>query len=303
MPVTAAPLLDCTHISDAILRRIAEQDPELDGLARRHLARLTPERWTIEWHLPWWLGGRFRLDHRLAEALVWSNVLGMLSVRLEDDLEDGDVPAHEIPATERLSRRAFDEAVSLYRPWFPGDSPVWAYLERSMTDWRAGANTTDLAARGAPMKIGGFACCLIADRLDLWPALERSLDHAVTALVLYDQFVDWEDDLDADRWNAFVATILDPDRDQAGRDRDRAAVLAAMLTSPVVVEHFDAVVHEANEAAKLAAALGVTELSEFLTTWAAHVSEQGVRVDAHYRDAADQATRLFFGTRTGGAAA
>jgi hypothetical protein len=303
MPATVAPLLDCTQISDAILRRIAELDPELDGLARRHLARLTPERWTIEWHLPWWLGRRFGLDQRLAEALVRSNVLGMLSVRLEDDLEDGEVPTHEIRATGRLARLAFDEAVSLYRPSFPGDSPVWAYLEHSMTDWRAGAATTDLAARGAPMKIGGYASCLIADRLDLWPALERSLDRAVTALVLYDQFADWEDDLAAGRWNAFVAMSLDSDRDPAGRDRNRATVLAAMLTSPVVLEHFDAVVHEANEAAKLAAALGVTELSEFLTTWAADVSEQGASVDAHYRAAADQATRLFFGTRMGGAAA
>jgi hypothetical protein len=303
MPATVAPLLDCTRISDAILGRIAELDPELDGLARRHLARLTPERWTIEWHLPWWLGHRFGLDKRLAEALVRANVLGMLSVRLEDDLEDGDVPAQEMPRVRLLAQVAFEEAVSEYRAWFAEDSRVWSYLDRSMADWRAGAAERDLATRGAPMKIAGYACCLIADRLGVWPELERTLDHALTALVRYDQFVDWEADLAAGRWNAFVATIADGDGDSATPERTRAAVLTAMLTSDVVSEHFNAIRQEVDAAAKLAFGIGVTELSAFLTTWAAQVSEQGTSVDAHYQAAADQATRLFFGTRMGGAAA
>lgn len=303
MPTRAAPLLDCTAIGEEVLGRIAELDPELDSLARRQLARLTPERWTIEWHLPWWLGHRFGLDQRLAEALVRSNVVGMLSVRLEDDLEDGDVPAQEIPRVRLLARVALEEAVSEYRAWFAEDSRVWSYLDRSMTDWRARAAGRDLATRGAPIKIAGYACCLIADRLDVWPELERSLDHAVTALVLYDQFVDWEADLAAGRWNAFVATIADGDGASATPGRTRAAVLTAMLTSDVVREHFDAIRREVDEAAKLAVAIGVTELSAFLTTWAAQVSEHGASVDAHYRTAADQATRLFFGTRMGGAAA
>ena len=303
MPERAAPLLNCTEIGEEILGRIAELDPELDGLARRQLARLRPERWTIEWHLPWWLGHRFGLDRRLAEALVRSNVVGMLSVRLEDDLEDGDVPAQQMPRVRLLARVAFEEAISEYRAWFAEDSPVWSYLDRSMAEWRAGAAGRNLATRGAPMKIAGYACCLIADRLDVWPDLERSLDHAVTALVLYDQFVDWESDLAAGRWNAFVATIADGDGDSARHEHTRAAVLTAMLTSDVVREHFDAIFQEAYEAMELAFAIGVTELSAFLTTWVAYVSEQGASVDAHYRAAADQATRLFFGTRMGGAAA
>jgi hypothetical protein len=294
MPARAAPPLNYTEIGEEVLGRIAESHPELDGLARRQLARLSPERWTIEWHLPWWLGHRFGLDQRLSEALVRSNVVGMLSVRLEDDLEDGDVPAEEMPRVRLLARVALEEAVSEYRAWFAEDSRVWSYLDRSMADRRAGAAGSDLATRGAPVKIAGYACCLVADRLDVWPELERSLDQAVTGLVLYDQFVDWEADLAAGRWNAFVA---------ATHERTRAAVLTAMLTSDVVREHFDAIRKEVDEAAKLAFAIGVTELSAFLTTWAAQVSAQGASVDAHYRAAADQAMRLFFGTRMGGAAA
>ena len=161
-----------------------------------------------------------------------------------------------------------------------------------------------LAARGAPVKVAGYACCLEAGRLDLWPALERSLDGAVTALVLYDQFCDWEGDLSAGRWNAFVATVVGAEAkpEPARRDRDRAAVLTAMLTRDVVREHFDRAIRAATDAAALAADLEVTELAAFLTSWAARTSEQGVHVADHYQHAGDQAARLLLGTSMEGAA-
>jgi len=262
------PLLDRDEVTAEVLRRIAGRAPRLDGLARSHLARLTPERWTIEWHLPSWLGRRFDLDQEFVEALVRSNVLGLLAIRLEDDLEDGDVPRSEMADTRVLAQLAFDRAVAEYAARFDAGSPIWSFLERAMAEWRAGANGMELAARGAPMKIAGYACCLHAGRLDVWPTLDRSLDGAVSALVLYDQFCDWEDDLAAGRWNAFVATVVGGGPDPARRDRDREAVLTAMLTRPVVREHFDRAVRTASDAATLAADLEVTELAAFLTSWA-----------------------------------
>ena len=303
MPATIVPPLDCAEVSEEILRWISRREPHVEGIARRHLARLTPDRWTIEWHLPWWLGQRFGLDPELAMALVRSNVLGMLAVRLEDDLEDGEIPASEMAGARLLARVAFDEAVVAYRTWYGTDSPVWEYLHRSMAAWRTGATGTEPAARGAPIKIAAYGCCLSAGRFDAWPAMEQTLDRAVTALVLCDQFVDWESDLDAGRWNGFVATIVGGRQEPAARARNRAAVLTSMLTTNVVREHFDAMRREATEGARLAAELGITQLAAFLETWALRVSEQGANVDERYRIAADQATRLFFGTRLGGVTA
>jgi hypothetical protein len=302
MSPTRTPPLDRDEITAEVLRRISDSEPRLDGLARRHLARLSPDRWTIEWNLPSWLGRRFDLDPRLVEALVRSNVLGLLSIRLEDDLEDGDVPRADITDVRALARLAFDAAVSEYEPWFDAASPVWSFLEQSMAEWRAGASGAGLSARGAPIRIAGYACCVHAGRLDLWPKLEASLDHAVTGLVLYDQFCDWEIDLAAGRWNAFVATVVGIDQDRSRRDRDRAAVLTAMLTRGVVREHFDAAARMATDAATLAADLNVTELAAFLTSWAARTSDQGAQVAEHYQHAGDQARRLLLGTRVGGAA-
>jgi hypothetical protein len=289
------------QISASILSRISEHEPRLEDLAGRHLARLTPDRWTIEWHLPLWLGRRFELDSRFAEALVASNVLGLLSIRLQDDLEDGEVPPGDIAGTRALAPLAYELALAEYRVRFDETSPIWAFIERTMADWRAGAAGMELATRGAPLKIAGYACCLRAGRLDLWPTLERCLGGAVTALVRYDQFCDWEADLDAGRWNAFVASVVDGEQDPARRDRNRAAVLTTMLTRDVVREQFDAAVAEATDAATLARDIGATELADFLTGWATRTSEQGAKVVDHYRTAAEKATRLLFGTRVGGA--
>lgn len=296
------PLLDRDEITAEVLRRISGRAPRLDGLARRHLARLTPDRWTIEWHLPSWLGRRFDLDPRLVESLARSNVLGLLSIRLEDDLEDGDVPRAEMADARAVARLAFDGAVSEYEAWFDAASPIWSFLEQSVAEWRVGATGTELAARGAPIRIAAYACCVHAGRLDLWPKLEGTLDRAVTALVLYDHFCDWEIDLAAGRWNAFVATVVGGDQDPARRDRDRAAVLTAMLTRAVVREHFDSAVRMATDAATVAADLNVTELAAFLRSWAARTAEQGAQVAEHYQRAGDEATRLLLGTKVGGAA-
>jgi hypothetical protein len=296
------PLLDCDEMIAQVPGRIAARQPRLEALASRHLARLTPDRWTIEWHLPSWLGRRFDLQPALVEALTWSNVLGLLAIRLEDDLDDGDVPRNEVDDTGALARLAFEAAVAEYRMWFDDGSPIWPFLERSMAEWRAGATGTALSARGAPLKIAGYACCVAAGRLDVWPRLEPSLEGAVTALVLYDQFCDWEADLAAGRWNAFVATVLGGDREPARPDRDRSAVLSAMLTRPVVREHFDVTVRTASEAASVAADLEVTGLAQFLASWTARTTAQGRQLAEHYEHAGDQAARLLFGTRLEGAA-
>jgi hypothetical protein len=72
-----------------------------------------------------------------------------------------------------------------------------------------------------------------------------------------------------------------------------------MLTQDVVRDHFEAVAEAAGEAAKLATDLGIDELSDFLTAWAGSTSRQADEIVAHYRTAADRATRLFFGSMMG----
>ena len=72
-----------------------------------------------------------------------------------------------------------------------------------MTEWRAAtdvrAGSLGLPSRGAPLKISAFATSLIARDTNRFPLLEGCLDHALTAMVLYDHFCDWREDLAAGR--------------------------------------------------------------------------------------------------------
>src|SRR4051812_10169503 len=152
---------------------------------------------------------------------------------------------------------------------------MWLVISASMAEWRAGAGSANAASRGAPIRIAGYGCCLLADRLEDWDSLRSCLDRAVTALVLYDQFCDWEADVAAGRWNAFVDRVTAAPQDRDRAPRNRAAVLTAMLTRDVITQHFDAAVSEARGAGAGARETGVPQLASFLEEWADATGAQG----------------------------
>jgi len=296
------PELGVAQIVAAFERRVGAVCPDEGDLAIRTLRRLTPADWTLEWYLPWWLGHSFRVDPSVAAQLVLSNVLGLVSVRLQDDLLDGDVPAADLDGATRLSAALFDDALVVYRRHFDEASLFWPFLERSMAEWRRASTAegplrwAELSRRGAPLKIAGFATCLLADRRDSWELVERCIDHALLALVRYDQVRDWEDDLRADRWNAFVATISPFPQTPANRERNRATVLAGLLMGGAAGAEFARIRADAVRAACSATELDCRPLAAHLSDYAERTAAQGVEVEAHYRIAADRATTLIFGT-------
>lgn len=280
---------------DAAQQRITAAFPDGAELASEVLRGLTPPAWTLEWHLPWWLGHAFALDKDLIRELVISNALGLLSVRLEDDASDGDLDTANVRVAGGLARAAYDEAIAVYHAHLAEDVQFWAFLDRSMAEWRAGSNGPNPSSRGAPLKIAAYACCLLGDRYDAWAALDRCLDHVLAAFVRYDQFCDWESDLAAGRWNAFVASVTQAEQRPPDAARIRSAVLAALLTTSVVDRWFLMIDADASLALVAARELGLTPLSDHLEDWAARTKAQGADFDAHYRRAADLATEIMFG--------
>ena len=301
MRSTDVPELSVARVLAAYEQRAAAICPEEMALAARSVRRLMPPNWTLEWYLPWWLGHAFELDASVAEDIVVSNVLGLVSIRLQDDLYDGELGSEDVAGARRLSAALFDEAVAVYRRRFHATSPFWAFLERSMAEWRRASagdgaqRGADLPGRGAPLKVAGFATCLLAGRVDRWEVLDHCLDHALTALVRYDQVRDWEDDLRAGRWNAFVAGVSPDPQTSANRGRIRSAVLAEMMTHGVVAAEFGRVQADAVRAARLAAELGSPPLAAYLSNYADRTSAQGAEIETHYRSAADRAATLMFG--------
>lgn len=309
---TDVPELDIAGVSAAYERRVREACPEQLPLAMRLLERLPPARWTLEWHLPWWLGHAFGLDREIAREVVLSNLLGLGSIRLQDDLADGEVRADDVEAARILSAMLYEAALLPYRARFDPGSPFWSHLESCMTEWGAatrgnapsGSTGTDvadpgrserrLAAPAAPLKISAFAVCLLADRADAFPGLEGYLDHALEAMVLYDHVADWEADLDAGRWNAFVAGTSSGPQLPEHRERHRRAVLVAMMTTDAVAAHFARVEDGMLRAAALAETLGVPvpPLGAYFREFATSVNEQGTALQEHYRSLADRAAKL-----------
>lgn len=306
----AADELEIEAVAAAFARIIRLRCPEHAVLARALFERIRPARWTLEWSLPAWLGEALALHPRVISQVVLSNVMGLGSIRLQDDLADGEVPAEEIVGAQVLSAVLFDAALQPYRAMFDGQSPFWGELDRRLGEWRS-ATLTDsptpgrgdpqpgagqLAARAAPLHIPAYAMCLAADRADLYPLLGGALDRVLAALVLLDHAADWETDLAAGRWNAFVDALAGEADPSAAGERRRTAVRVALMTSDRARDFFDRVATLLSSAIALAEPLPVPvpRLVEHLRSMAAEVEAQGSSYGDHFRALGDRTARLWF---------
>lgn len=294
-----APVLDVAAIESAFHNHVSLLPAGDRALAARTLDRVRPPNWTLEWYLPWWLGQAFGLSAETSQRIVTSNVLGLVAARLEDDGVDGEVAPEDAGAARRVSTVLFGAAIGLYRPLFEPTSPFWAALDRTLSEWRS-AGRQSLARRGAPLQVGARATCLLADRPELSRPVEACLDHGLSALALYDDLCDWESDLAAGRWNAFIASVADAPQTAANRSRNRSAVLLALMVDGAASSGFARVATEAGRAAALAESVGCGPLAEHLASIGARAAAQGSAVETHFVGAADRATTLIFGAALSG---
>jgi hypothetical protein len=136
-PSMRASELDELAIRTGFRRRVRERCPDHEAFAMSLLERLPPDRWRLEWHLPWWLGEAFGLDADVSRELVLSNVLGLASIRLEDDLADGEVAERDLGAARAVGAALFDAAIEPYRRRIPRDSTFWPAFDGVMSTWRS----------------------------------------------------------------------------------------------------------------------------------------------------------------------
>jgi len=264
--------------------------------------RLDPQRWMLEWNLAAWLGQAYGLDARLTDEISVSNLLGLASIRLRDDVEDDELPASTGSAAALdMSDLLYEDALAIYRRSFDPASALWTFLSEQMSVWRAatvgGGSRNRLAGRGAPLKISAFGVCLLTDRAGQFPLIERSLDRALTAMVRYDHLVDWRDDLAAGRWNAFVEAAVRTAKSARATRINDADVLLAMLTTDAIEAYFDAIVGDLERAASFARDAGVPLLATHLAGTAADLGDQGVALADRYRAISERARQLLFGIR------
>jgi hypothetical protein len=254
------------------------------------------------------VGRAFGLPPDRAERLVVGNLLGLLALHLEDAARDGELPPSELGAAGRLSKALLDEALATYAAEVPARSALWGFVDDALDRWRcaqataaparrASADAILQADRAIPIRVAAFAVCLLTDRWARWPRLDACLDHALAALVRYDQLLDWEDDLAAGRWNSFVAQWTSAPQDAAHRERNRAATQVALLARRASAAEYRAIAADARTAAAMARDLEIEPLGTFLDDYAARTEDQGAQVQAHYDGVADRAVELLFSGR------
>ena len=287
------PDLDIAGVLAAYEQRVIEVCPDQQPLARALIERLPPSRWTLEWYLPWWLGHAFGLEAAVSREMVLSNILGLGSIRLQDDLADGEVAPLDVEGARILSAALYEAALEPYRAWFPPASSFWSELDRRMTAWRRHA-PDDLAARGAPLHVSALAASLLGDNSGVDPSLVACLDRIIEALVRYDHVSDWEADLDAGRWNVFVAAVASGPQTREARERHRIAVRLALMTTGVADEQFSVIRAALLEAADLAAKVepSIPALTQHLLGFASEVDTWGSAFATHYRSLGARAARL-----------
>jgi hypothetical protein len=280
---------EVSRLRPAIRLAMETASPPHAALARRLLDRLSPQRWTLEWRLPRWLGEPFGLADEVIDELVVSNVVGLGAIRLADDLADGEVPADDVPGATALAAALLERALMPYRAWFPADSPFWPAFDGWMAAWRLPGDEP-LTGRAAPLRIAALAVCLLTRRTDASAAVDRCLDEAITGLVLADDLADWRSDLDAGRWNAFVASVVGRPQEARFRGENRRSVLVALLSGAAVRAHIRRAVDHLEAAAAIADEVGIPPVAAWCRSVADATAAQAATLTAHYQRVAETAT-------------
>ena len=264
----------------SILDVLGQCRPDLVEFGGQTLDRVSPPDWTLEWYLPLWLGRRFELTPAQERQLVLNSAWGLISVRLSDDLQDGELPERAASLARRLGPFCYDQAVAGYHSLFDQDSPFWNLFHLYLARWRASAadqagpeltidpanpaSARGLADRGAPLKIAAAAACFLAGRGDAVPPIEALLNDILLALVLYDHAADWTQDLAAGRTNAFVACLSPGPQTPDQSETRRSQVLGKLFLGDASRAYFDSISALISSARTCSRELGLADLAFYL---------------------------------------
>lgn len=298
--------LDIERFFSAYRAQVSESCPDGLSLGLRLWPRLDPQRWSLEWHLPVWLGDPLGLPRDVSNEIVMSNVLGLAAVRLLDDLADGDAEPADRAAATCLADALYAAALAPYSRLLADHPSFWSRLDAWMAEWRSStlgghgreacegqSRREDLASRGAPLKISALGICILAGREADFGRVGACLDHALTAMVLYDHACDWEEDLAAGRWNAFVAAAAGG-ADRRDRGVTRTRVLAALMAGQAMSRYFARISFELEVARTAARSLNLVALAGHLGALRSTLGTEGAALEAHYGQLGTRAAHLLF---------
>lgn len=278
------------------LRRLP---PEMAQAGRALVERIATPNWALEWGLPRWLGGALDLPEDSIAALVVSNAFGLATVRLIDDLVDGELDPGQREGMMLLATALHGEWLRRYGRLFGGASLFWEFQQQATLDWLGATDPVDvppqdlfasaepdallwLARRGAPLRLCGVGACLLGSREATIPVVEAAVNRLLVAGVLLDHAHDWADDLRAGRYNALVA-YYDPQQGVQPGEAGRRAVLEALLLGDGGQAYFSIIEGQVQAAREAASEIPCPELAGYLDWFSARTTEYGRGLAAAYQ--------------------
>lgn len=303
---------EVTAIRGAYRATFERVSAALAEAAEQQIDRLPPQRWLLEWGLPLWLGECFGLKDEPALTLAVCNLLGLTYVRIQDDLADGELPAPNGPLTMALAAVAFQQAIVYYARLLGSDERFWAALELRLNQWSQAMMASPnlppgfgaqpdlpalrrLAYAGAPVHIGLVAACLLSHHEGDLARLGAALEDWLLANVLLDHARDWAADLEAGRYNYFIAHSTPIEQSPAQSAAIRQRMLEMTYLDDGGQSYFDLIEELLQRARSAALPAGCARLNAYLDWFADQVRRD---LEDHRQQAIDQlrsATRLLFG--------
>ena len=287
-------------VQDKIVDALSALVPEVRTVARELLERVSTPNWGLEWGLPGWLSQTFAFSDLAQEELLLSNIYMIAYARLLDDLADQDSPANndcELVLESLLHHTWLRQYVLLFNDHAPDPAALarfWNALDGYMGEWlRATQNRsgegfppfeeyteTDfqrLAARGAFLKICPAAACGLAGRENLIPSFALAMENLTVGVVMLDEQFDWDRDLDAGRYNTFVAYCSDLPQIEAYKDRNTENVLKEIYLKRLGQPYFEILIAHLQEAQHWAAHANCARLGDYIAWY-----ENEARICANY---------------------
>ncbi|MGA9532925.1 MAG: hypothetical protein WBR18_09435, partial [Anaerolineales bacterium] len=244
--------------------------------------------WAMEWNLARWLGSGFGLAEATQRRLVMANAFGLLALKIDDDLADGEL--EPLPGTGGLFNLLLAEAENILKVDILQSNPYWIEHQRVLTTWRRrhGSSRTParrridpsgpvLSGAGAPLHLCGRAVCLLSDRSDLSAPVDAVLSHYLSAFVLLDHLKDWPADLRAGRPNTFLEQVVEED---VGVNAAAAAGLAwsAIAGGAAYERYVAAIDHHLLKAMQESERFPAPRLTNYLVVLRHQVSDGAARV-------------------------
>jgi hypothetical protein len=285
MPFPSPSDDDVRRVGQRFISEVSGFTPGLVNLAYETLVTISRPNWAFEWGLSRWVGEAMGLEPEAVESLVLANVYMLAFGRILDDVVDGE---HR-PSDQGLSHSALTMA-TLHHLWLSQYANLlaavglrgrrfWAYFREYMSEWLGvlmqdthtkhtfrcyeNADWAWLAWQGAPLKVCCAAACIVSEREDAVPPLAAAVDNMMIAVEMLDATFDWLGDLEAGRYNCFVAYCSDLPQAQEHIDRNRRAVLEEIHLGKAAKPYFDLMCGRLARAAEIAAKVPCPGLSDF----------------------------------------